>query len=162
MKLYIYIALISLSCAVAVLFASAAPTASHLPMTDGLPLTQAVSHVQSVSSTRLALAPTQEQEGRRQLKVCQFKDGTYGTKCDGLNACAGIDSQTILDIIKCGSCNGENACYFSSIESMVVTDLILVEENSCNGISACTGHIVNVLTRPWGVGNVVYIGSHSW
>ena len=162
MKLYIYVALTSLSCAAAVLFASAAPTASHLPTTDGLPLTQAVSHVRSVSSTRLALAPTQEQEGRRQLKVCQFKDGTYGTKCDGLNACAGIDSQTIQVFIKCGSCNGANACYFSSIESMVVTDSILVEENSCNGISACTGHIVNVLTRPWGVGNIVYIGKNSW
>ena len=58
---------------------------------------------------------------------CQFADGKPGTKCDGLNACAGIDSQTI---IKCGSCNGANACYFSSIESMVVTDSILVEENS--------------------------------
>jgi hypothetical protein len=160
MKLYIYIALISLSCAVAVLFASAAPTASHLPTTDGLPLTQAVSHVQSVSSTRLA--PKKEQEGRRQLEACQFSDGKPGTKCVGANACAGIDSQTILDNIKCGSCNGANACYFSSIESMVVTDSIRVEENSCNGISACTGHIVNVLTRPWGVGNVVYIGSHSW
>ena len=107
MKLYIYVALTSLSCAAAVLFASAAPTASHLPTTDGLPLTQAVSHVQSVS-TSTRLAPTKEQdEGRRQLEACQFADGKPGTKCVGANACAQID----LSKIGCGSCNGANACF---------------------------------------------------
>ena len=131
MKLYIYVALTSLSCAAAVLFASAAPTASHLPTTDGLPLTQAVSHVRSVSSTRLA--PTKEQEGRRQLEACQFADGKPGTKCVGANACAQID----LSKIGCGSCNGANACLFP-----VITDKVSVGENSCNGFEACNWHFI--------------------
>jgi hypothetical protein len=38
-----------------------------------------------------------------------------------------------------------------------------VEENSCNGEKSCTGHIVEVLTRPGeGVRNIVYIGKNSW
>lgn len=153
MKLYIYIALISLSCAVAVLFASAAPTASHLPMTDGLPLTQAVSHVQSVSSTRLALAPTQEQEGRRQLSACTFADGKPGTKCDGLNACVGIDTSNI----KCGSCNGKSACAQTNWPKEIKSE-VFVEENSCNGLQACTSHIIDVTRR----GGTPVIGKGSW
>ena len=40
-------------------------------------------------------------------KVCQFADGTPGTKCDGNNACAGLD----LSKVGCGSCMGDSPCF---------------------------------------------------
>ena len=142
-------AFISLSCAAAVLFASAVPTTSHRPTTNSLPLTQAFSHAQSVSSAHLV--PTQE--GRRQMKEdCQFADGTPGTKCDGVDACAGIDSARV----ECGSCNDVMACTFSLT---AYNSLVFVKENSCNGVMACSGHI-----QGYGVqsGTYVVIGKGSW
>ena len=129
------IAVISICCAAPVPFASAAPTASHLQTTDGLPLNQAVSHVRSVSSARLA--PTQEQEGRRQLATCVFANGTSGTKCVGINACFGI-----LDVskIECGSCNGNLSCENTFLPAL---DKVIIGENSCNGQRACGTFVSN-------------------
>ena len=83
---------------------------------------------------------------------CQFADGTPGTKCDGVDACAGIDN---LSHVGCGSCNGKEACYFSSSYG---TEKVFVEENSCNGLQACTSHIIDVTRR----GGTPVIGKGSW
>ena len=92
------------------------------------------------------------QEDRRQLSACTFADGTPGTKCDGVDACAGIDN---LSHVGCGSCNGKEACYFSSSFG---TEKVFVEENSCNGLQACTSHIIDVTRR----GGTPVIGKNSW
>jgi hypothetical protein len=120
---------------------------ANLPTTNGLTLSQAISHVRSVSSTHLA--PTQEQEGRRQLEACQFADGTSGTKCVGADACAGIDKSKV----GCGSCNGDSAC-----SPYTYTDKITVGENSCNEFHACIDHI-NEILQSGGSGS---IGRNSW
>jgi hypothetical protein len=112
-------------------------------------------YVRSVSSTHLA--PTPEQEGRRQLEECTFADGTSGPKCVGYNACVGIDTSNI----GCGSCNGDFAC---SLENPTVSyDRVFVGENSCNGVKACNDHIVDRMFNSNGNGaiNIVF-GKGSW
>ena len=42
-------------------------------------------------------------------------------KCNGLNACQGLDPTFINNYIGCGSCNGENACLDLDRELLVVT-----------------------------------------
>jgi hypothetical protein len=96
------------------------------------------------------------QEGRRQLIACQFADGTSGTKCNGLNACARI---TDLSKIGCGSCNGNEACWYYNFMGKPFYADVIVGENSCNGLQACSAHIkfhVGKHNR-----NVV-IGKGSW
>ena len=110
-------------------------------------------HVRSVSSTHLA--PTLEQEGRRHLEACTFADGTSGTKCDGLNACVGIDTNKI----GCGSCNGNEACGYSFVET---TDNVIVGENSCNGETACQYFIGRYVDSPPVDVTVVTVGKGSW
>ena len=85
---------------------------------------------------------------------CQFADGKPGTKCDGLNACVGIDTSNI----KCGSCNGKSACAQTNWPKEIKSE-VFVEENSCNGVDACTFHILQVLLKK--AGNAV-IGKNSW
>jgi hypothetical protein len=89
-------------------------------------------------------------------EVCQFADGTPGTKCDGLDACLGIDTSKI----GCGSCNGGNACKFGNKfgNGTVSTDKVNVGENSCNGLMACLFHINPVVQSGGNVG----IGKQSW
>lgn len=91
------------------------------------------------------------QEGRRQLVACTFADGTPGTKCNGSQACEGIDTSKV----GCGSCNGYHACNFSSYST---TDKVIVKEHSCNGADACVIHIHQVVRR----GGSVVIGKGSW
>jgi hypothetical protein len=81
---------------------------------------------------------------------CQFADGTPGTKCDGSQACEGIDTSKV----GCGSCNGIDACVFSLTDN---NSQVFVGENSCNGVFACSGHIQGVQS-----GNNVVIGKGSW
>ena len=85
-------------------------------------------------------------------ELCQFADGKPGTKCDGLDACFGIDSSKV----GCGSCNGGNACKFGN--GTVSTDKVNVGENSCNGLMACLFHINPVVQSGGNVG----IGKQSW
>jgi hypothetical protein len=92
------------------------------------------------------------QEGRRQLVACTFADGTPGTKCNGADACAGIDSSKV----GCGSCNDVLACTFSTKDNNYNSQ-VFVGENSCNGVMACSGHIQGVQS-----GNDVVIGKGSW
>jgi hypothetical protein len=80
---------------------------------------------------------------------CQFADGTPGTKCDGYDACLGIDSSKV----GCGSCHGEEACIHGHGQS--TTDKVIVGENSCNGKWACKGHIAQLDAG-------VVIGKGSW
>jgi len=81
---------------------------------------------------------------------CLFADGTPGTKCNGSQACEGIDTSKV----GCGSCNDVNACTFSI---KVNNSQVFVGENSCNGVMACSGHIQGVQS-----GNDVVIGKGSW
>jgi hypothetical protein len=84
---------------------------------------------------------------------CQFADGKPGTKCDGLNACVGIDTSNI----KCGSCNGKSACAQTQWPKEIKSE-VFVEENSCNGYEACAFHILSSLWK----GQDAVIGKNSW
>ena len=66
-------------------------------------------------------------ESRRQLATgCQYLNGTYGSKCVGLDACYGVDETKI----GCGSCIGKYACDSMSGD-------VTIEELSCIGYAAC-------------------------
>ena len=86
---------------------------------------------------------------------CQFADGKPGTKCDGPNACVGIDTNKI----GCGSCNGNEACGYSFVET---TDNVIVGENSCNGETACQIFIGRYVDSPPVDVTVVTVGKGSW
>jgi hypothetical protein len=73
---------------------------------------------------------------------CVYDDNSAGTKCAGTGACANIN----MNLVKCGSCNGENACASAAGRELHVSG------KSCIGDNAC---------RAYGSTQTVYISDDS-
>lgn len=83
---------------------------------------------------------------------CTMSDGTPGKKCDGRDACKGIDDVTT---VSCGSCNGKWACFNAAgpigenscnYNDACGTQNHSIGVNSCNGFKACNGYANDVIT----------------
>lgn len=57
---------------------------------------------------------------------CTMVDGTAGKKCDGINACLGINDS----LVSCGACVGDFSC---------LNAVGPIAESSCNGFATCAG-----------------------
>lgn len=73
---------------------------------------------------RCVVLRDEEVARERRLVECVMSDGSAGTKCDGVDACYGIDPDTV----GCNSCVGVSACKYAAGP---------IGEGSCNGNGAC-------------------------